>query len=316
MNLYFAPMEGLTGYIYRNAFHKYFPGIDKYFSPFIVANQQEGLKTRDMNDILPEHNKDIVLVPQLLTNRASDFIHTSRTIKRLGYEEVNLNLGCPSGTVVSKNKGSGFLAKREELDAFLKEIFEASVTRISVKTRIGKEAPEEFYELIEIFNKYPITELIIHPRLQRDYYKNTPNMTVFADAVRMSINPLCYNGDIKTAADYQQLTKAYSGLKAVMIGRGLLADPGLLSEITGSQTPERSRMRAFHDEVLMGYQGIIFGDRNVLFKMKEFWTYFIQLFPDSDKSAKRIKKAEKLSEYEIAVSGLFSEWDCAADNPQ
>lgn len=307
MNLYFAPLEGLTGYVYRNAFQKYFPGIDKYFSPFIVANQQEGLKTRDMRDILPEHNKGITLVPQLLTNQARDFIHTSETIKRLGYEEINLNLGCPSGTVVSKNKGSGFLAKREQLDAFLEEVFEASVTRISIKTRIGKEEPDEFYELIEIFNKYPVTELIIHPRLRKDYYKNTPNMAVFEDAVRLSKNPLCYNGDIVTEAGYRQLVEAYPGLKAVMIGRGLLANPGLLSEITGSGAPKRSRMKAFHDEIYQGYRSIISGDRNVLFKMKEFWTYFIQLFPDSDKIGKRIKKAEKLFEYDLAVSELFLE---------
>ncbi len=307
MNLYFAPLEGLTGYVYRNAFQKYFPGIDKYFSPFIVANQQEGLKTRDMRDILPEHNKGITLVPQLLTNQARDFIHTSETIKRLGYEEINLNLGCPSGTVVSKNKGSGFLAKREQLDAFLEEVFEASVTRISIKTRIGKEEPDEFYELIEIFNKYPVTELIIHPRLRKDYYKNTPNMAVFEDAVRLSKNPLCYNGDIVTEAGYRQLVEAYPGLKAVMIGRGLLANPGLLSEITGSGAPKRSRMKAFHDEIYQGYRSIISGDRNVLFKMKEFWTYFIQLFPDSDKLGKRIKKAEKLFEYDLAVSELFLE---------
>ncbi len=307
MNLYFAPLEGLTGYVYRNAFQKYFPGIDKYFSPFIVANQQEGLKTRDMRDILREHNKGITLVPQLLTNQARDFIHTSETIKRLGYEEINLNLGCPSGTVVSKNKGSGFLAKREQLDAFLEEVFEASVTRISIKTRIGKEEPDEFYELIEIFNKYPVTELIIHPRLRKDYYKNTPNMAVFEDAVRLSKNPLCYNGDIVTEAGYRQLVEAYPGLKAVMIGRGLLANPGLLSEITGSGAPKRSRMKAFHDEIYQGYRSIISGDRNVLFKMKEFWTYFIQLFPDSDKLGKRIKKAEKLFEYDLAVSELFLE---------
>ncbi len=307
MNLYFAPLEGLTGYVYRNAFQKYFPGIDKYFSPFIVANQQEGLKTRDMRDILPEHNKGITLVPQLLTNQARDFIHTSETIKRLGYEEINLNLGCPSGTVVSKNKGSGFLAKREQLDAFLEEVFEASVTRISIKTRIGKEEPDEFYELIEIFNKYPVTELIIHPRLRKDYYKNTPNMAVFEDAVRLSKNPLCYNGDIVTEAGYRQLVESYPGLKAVMIGRGLLANPGLLSEITGSGAPKRSRMKAFHDEIYQGYRSIISGDRNVLFKMKEFWTYFIQLFPDSDKLGKRIKKAEKLFEYDLAVSELFLE---------
>ena len=139
MNFYFAPMEGLTGYIYRNAHNAFFNNIDKYFSPFIVANQSESFKTRELNDILPENNQGIVLIPQLLTNNAKDFIHTSKKIKRLGYNEINLNLGCPSGTVVSKNRGSGFLSKREELDVFLEEIFSQAITKISVKTRIGKD---------------------------------------------------------------------------------------------------------------------------------------------------------------------------------
>ena len=152
MNYYFAPMEGLTGYIYRNAYNTFFSNnIDKYFSPFIGANQSESFKTRDLNDILHENNQGIVLVPQLITNNAKDFVHTSKKIKQLGYNEINLNLGCPSGTVVSKNRGSGFLAKREELDVFFDEIFSQSITKISVKTRIGKDSPEEFYELIKIF---------------------------------------------------------------------------------------------------------------------------------------------------------------------
>ena len=171
MNFYFAPMEGLTGYIYRNAHNAFFNNIDKYFSPFIVANQSSSFKTRELNDILPENNQGLVLIPQLLTNNAKDFINTSNKIKQLGYNEINLNLGCPSGTVVSKNRGSGFLSKTEELNVFFEEIFSQATTKISVKTRIGKDQPEEFYNLIEIFNKYPIEELIIHPRTQKIFIK-------------------------------------------------------------------------------------------------------------------------------------------------
>jgi len=144
MKFYFAPMEGLTGYVYRNAHHDYFDKVDKYFSPFIFANQSKGFTSRELNDILPVNNQGIVLIPQLLTNHAADFIHTAKKLKQLGYNEINLNLGCPSGTVVSKNRGSGFLYHKEDLDAFLDKIFTQSVTKISIKTRIGKNDPEEF----------------------------------------------------------------------------------------------------------------------------------------------------------------------------
>lgn len=309
MNFYFAPMEGSTGYIYRNAHNAFFNNIDKYFSPFIVANQSESFKTRELNDILPENNKEVVLIPQLLTNNAKDFIHTSKKIKQLGYDEINFNLGCPSGTVVSKNKGSGFLSKTEELDVFLEEVFSEAVTKISLKIRIGKDEPEEFYDLIQIFNKYPVKELIIHPRTQKDFYKNKPNMKVFKDALTLSKNPVCYNGDIFTAKDYSDFSADFPSVDTVMLGRGLLANPGLISEITNNMKLEKKLLRDFHDKIYEGYKGVMFGDRNVLFKMKELWFYMIPMFSDSAKYAKKIKKLEKLRDYEEAVSSLFRDQD-------
>ena len=307
MNFYFAPMEGVTGYIYRNTHNAFFNNLDKYFSPFIAANQSESFKTKELKDILPENNQGLVLIPQLLTNNAKDFIHTSKKIKLLGYNEINLNLGCPSGTVVSKNRGSGFLAKREELDAFLYEIYAASITEISIKTRIGKDQPEEFYDLIEIFNKYPIKELIIHPRIQKDFYNNKPNLKIFKEALMLSKNPVCYNGDIFTVNDYKEFAADFPGVDTLMLGRGLVANPGLVSNITGNIKLDKELLKDFHDKLYEDYKRILSGDRNVLFKMKELWYYMISVFTENARYAKKIKKAERLFDYEEAVSSLFRE---------
>ena len=309
MNFYFAPMEGLTGYIYRNAHNAFFNNIDKYFSPFISANQSSSLKTRELNDILPENNQGLVLIPQLLTNNAKDFILTSKKIKLLGYKEINLNLGCPFGTVVSKNKGSGFLAKTEELDVFLDQIFSQSVTKISVKTRIGKNQPEEFYELIEIFNKYPIEELTIHPRIQKDFYKNKPNLKIFKEALILSKNPVCYNGDIFTVIDYKEFSANFPSVGSMMLGRGLLANPGLTKDIKNSIKIEKNLLKDFHDKIYNDYKKILFGDVNVLYKMKGLWFYMISVFSDNEKYAKKIKKAVRLYDYDEAISSLFREQD-------
>ncbi|MDW8801760.1 tRNA-dihydrouridine synthase family protein [Clostridium sp. A1-XYC3] len=309
MKFYFAPMEGLTGYIYRNAHNTFFNKIDKYFSPFIVANQSNSFKTRELNDILPENNQGLVLIPQLLTNNAKDFIHTSKKIKQLGYNEVNLNLGCPSGTVVSKNRGSGFLSKTEELDLFLEEIFSEATTKISIKTRIGKDSPEEFYKLIEIFNKYPLEELIIHPRIQKDFYKNKPNLKVFKDALVLSKNPVCYNGDIFTVKDYREFLADFHSVETIMLGRGLLANPALISSIENNTKLEKKLLKDFHDKIYEDYKKVLFGDRNVLFKMKELWFYIIPMFSDNGKYAKKIRKSERLRDYDEAVSSLFREQD-------
>ncbi|AEY67268.1 tRNA-dihydrouridine synthase family protein [Clostridium sp. BNL1100] len=309
MKFYFAPMEGLTGYIYRNAHKAFFNSIDKYFSPFIIANQIDGFKTRDLKDILPENNQGLVLIPQVLTNNAKDFIYTSKKIKSMGYTEINLNLGCPSGTVVSKNRGSGFLAKKEDLDAFLEEIFSQAITKISIKTRIGKDQPEEFYDLINIFNKYPIEELIIHPRIQKDFYKNKPNMQIFRDALALSKNPVCYNGDIFTVKDYTEFCVNFPGVATVMLGRGLVMNPALVDSVENSTKLEKNILKEFHDKVYNDYKDILSGERNVLFKMKELWFYMINVFTDNEKYSKKIKKSQRLSDYDEAVSRLFEEQD-------
>ena len=311
MKYYFAPLEGVTGYIYRNAYQTFFGQIDKYFIPFISPTKNKGFTSRELNDILPEHNQGLPVVPQILTNNSDYFIGTMNEIAKFGYDEFNLNLGCPSGTVVSKHKGSGFLAQREKLDEFLEDIFSKSSAKISIKTRIGKDSPDEFYELIEIFNKYPLEELIIHPRIQTDFYKNKPNMKVFKDALALSKNPVCYNGDIFNGTDYRELAEMYPSLDAVMLGRGLIANPALIGEIKNNHVIDKQVIKAFHDAVYAGYQEISSGDKNVLFKMKEFWFYMVHLFAESDKYAKKIRKTDRLRDYEAIISKLFQELDIA-----
>ncbi|KEH93615.1 tRNA dihydrouridine synthase [Clostridium massiliodielmoense] len=307
MRYYLAPMEGITGYIYRNAYEKIFGNVDKYFTPFIVTNKNIGFKAKELRDVLPENNEVKNIVPQILTNDSERFINIARKLQELGYNEINLNLGCPSGTVVSKYRGSGFLEKREELDRFLEEIFKIDHMKISIKTRLGKDSPEEFYELIKIFNKYPLEELIIHPRTREDFYKNKPNLEVFKDALSLSVNPICYNGDIFTSTDYKQLTEAFPQVETVMIGRGILANPGLINEIKEDKTLDKKVLREFHDEVLNNYRELFNEDRNAMFRMKELWGYMIYIFSDNKKYAKKIRKAQNLRDYNEAVLSLFRE---------
>lgn len=307
MKYYFAPMEGITGYIYRNAHRKYFKDIDVYFTPFIVPTQHRVFSSREKNDILPEHNQGLEVIPQILTNKWEDFIWAAGELKQYGYQEINLNLGCPSATVVSKGKGSGFLSEPEKLDHFLEEIFSALDIKISIKTRIGKDHPDEFSHLMEIYNKYPLSELIIHPRVQKDFYRNEPNLGVFKEALISSKNPLCYNGNLSETREYEAFIRDFPLIDRVMMGRGLIMNPGLAGDFKHGDKPDKKRLKAFHDEVLSGYVEIISGDRNVLFKMKELWAYMIQLFLEGDKHAKKIRKSQNLLDYKNAVESLFEE---------
>lgn len=301
MKLYFAPLEGITGYVYRQAFGKYYGGVDAYFTPFISPAQNKSLTYREWNDVLPEHNEGLHVIPQILTNKAEYFIRTARELQQCGYEEVNLNLGCPSGTVTAKGKGAGFLAAKEELAEFLDEIFTALPMKISIKTRIGVSSSDEFPALLEIFDRFPVSELMIHPRLREDFYNGRPDMEAFGLAYETGRRNLCYNGDINTAEDYERLIEEYPNLHGVMIGRGLLKNPVLAGQIKGGQDFSTDIFLAFQEEILRGYERVMSGDRNTLFKMKELWFYFISLFPGKEKEYKKLKKAGSIREYEAAV---------------
>ena len=306
MKYYLAPMEGLTTYTFRTVWNTYYGGMDKYFTPFI-SNRR--MNSRERNDILPEHNEGMHTVPQILTNRADEFLALAGQLADYGYTCVNLNLGCPSGTVVSRNRGAGFLSVPGELDRFLAEIFSKCPIRISVKTRIGMEDPEEWRLLLAIYENYPMEELIIHPRLQQEGYAGTPHMEAFAEAASRLTCPLCYNGDITSPASLMRLREHFPNLETVMLGRGILQNPALLSQIKSptSCDAELSTLRAFHDTLLSRYREIMSGDTNTLYKMKDLWTFLGRSFSDADRHLKKIKKADSISDYKIAVSNLFRE---------
>lgn len=305
MKIYLAPLEGITGWIYRSAVHECFGGFDKYFIPFIRPNQKGHFSAREKKDILPEHNKGMQAVPQILTNCSEDFLYTADKLQEYGYEEINLNLGCPSKTVVTKGRGSGFLSDPDKLDRFLEEVFDRCPLKVSVKTRLGMEDAEEFHTLLGIYNRYPLEELIIHPRVQKDFYKNTPNLEVFGEALLKSRASVCYNGDITSVSDYCKLKDRFPDLECIMTGRGVLADPSLARQLRGGKGLDKGELRRFHDIVYEGYCREMSGDRTILYKMKELWFYLAGVFSDSKKYAKKIKKAERCTVYEQIIEELF-----------
>ena len=311
MQFYLAPMEGLTGYVYRNAYHKYFPAADRYFTPFITNKK---MSSRERNDILPEHNEGMTVIPQILTNQAEDFLSLTKELREYGYDTVNLNLGCPSGTVVAKRRGSGLLAWPNTLDAFLDEIFSSCDCRISIKTRLGTTDTDEWEDLLTVYDKYPLEELIIHPRIQKDFYKYTPRMECYRTAYETSRCSLCYNGDIFSPDDFQNLCREFPDTEKVMLGRGVLQNPWLIGMLRSADpaggeasAPDKELLHAFCEDLCAGYARVISGDKNVLFKLKALWIYLGMSFTNPQKYLKKIKKANRLAEYEEAVDALFRE---------
>lgn len=305
MKIYLAPMEGVTSNIFRMAQNKYFGGIDKFFTPFITPSHKGRMGEKIMRDILPKNNEGMNLVPQILTNSAQGFIEMCKSLEYYGYNEFNLNLGCPSGTVVSKGRGSGFLAEPQKLDEFLNEIYSTNYT-ISIKTRIGLESAEEFERLLDIYNKYPVSELIIHPRTRKDMYKNTPNMSAYEFAVENCKHSLCYNGDIFVSEDYEKFVSNYPNTQKIMIGRGVVSNPALPFMLKGGSAPDVGVYREFYNYIYEEYSSVLSGTTPLMHKLKEFILYMVKIFDDNSKVTKKIKKAKNINELNSAVDELFT----------
>lgn len=300
MRYYFAPMEGLTDGIYRSLHHRYFPGVDCYYMPFFSPTSHRSLTPREERSLPPAGSVPFTAVPQVLTKSPEDFSWFARVCRDRGYEEINLNLGCPSGTVVSKGKGSGMLRDPEALDRFLEEIFRENCLPISVKTRLGLENREEFPALLEIFNRYPIRELTIHPRVRSQFYKGAVDREMFAWAREHSKNPLCFNGDLRSLSQVEALSRRFPDVEAVMIGRGFLMDPGMCSGGTDVERLER-----FMAELLEAYAAAFSSERNAMFRLKEHWSYLRFRFAGSDKLWKRLRKTTDIREFKAITAEIF-----------
>ena len=301
----FAPMEGVTGWRFRQVHHKYFPGVDRYFIPFLSPTEGHRFGAKELRELDPARNAGCHAVPQFLTKNSADFLWAAGVARDLGYDEVNLNLGCPSGTVVAKGKGAGMLADIAGLDAFLSEVFARAPVAVSVKTRLGLAEEGEFPRLLEVYEKYPIHELIIHPRVRADFYRGPVRRAAFDRAAEQSRLPLVYNGDIFTPGDAAAVEVRFPGIRGVMLGRGLAADPALARRAKGGPPADRGTLRAFHDELWQSYRQDFGSDRNAMLRMKELWSYLIARFQGAGKLEKQLKKVASVQDYEAAVDSIF-----------
>ena len=286
MKVDFAPLEGITDATFRQLHHKYFPGIRRYYMPFISPTIHRCLTHREARELPRADSVSFSAVPQLLGKNVEDMLWAMDVCAELGYEEVNINLGCPSGTVVSKGKGSGMLADPGYLDRFLDQIYGAASIPVSLKTRIGLAEPKEFGRILEIYNQYPVSRLIIHPRVRKAFYKGECHMDVFRMAVQEAKMPLCYNGNLNSVRDIEAISRQFPGLDGVMIGRGLVADPGML-------TPEgttRETLAAFLSELSQTYCVLFGSKRNAIYRLKDNWHYLIAIFDGAEKPWKELRK--------------------------
>jgi len=308
MYLTLAPIKGFTEAPYRNAAAAFFTGFDAAMAPFVATIQGRKYPQSHLKDLLPENNRGWPVIPQVLSNEAAGFIKLADRLYDLGYDTVNWNLGCPFPRVAKKDRGSGLLPDPERIDRILDQVLSATAVRLSIKARVGRFDAEEMDALIPVFNRYPLAELIVHPRTGVQMYTGKPDLTTFANCLERSKNPVVYNGDINTVADFRILAERFSAVDRWMLGRGALANPFLPAAIKGQVIPATEKLeiiRRFHDRLFAAYAQVLSGPSHLGDKMKGFWLYLSRSFEDGRKVLKQIQKTRKTDHYRVVIDCFF-----------
>ncbi|WP_186566243.1 tRNA dihydrouridine synthase [Lawsonibacter celer] len=300
-----APMEGITGAQFRRVHSRCFGGVGRYYAPFLSPTRDHVFTRRELREILPEQNGGTDTVPQLLTKNPEDFLWAAGELAAMGYREVNLNLGCPSGTVTAKGKGAGMLADPAGLERFLDRIFAAPPLAVSVKTRLGMRDPEEFGPLLELFCRYPIRELILHPRVREDFYRRPARREAFAAALPRCTLPVCYNGDLFTAGQCAAFQAEYPGVAGAMLGRGLIGDPALARKASGGPPAGRSELEDFLEQLFDEYARDYGSAHAAMMRMKELWSYLLGLFDGAERPGKALRRARDPAEYRTQAAAIL-----------
>lgn len=306
-----APIRGITDAAYRRTFARCFGGFDHAVAPFIQLRQGHTLRSGERLQMSVENKRDLRMIPQVLTNNAATFTAGLRELHELGHDEVDWNLGCPYPTVAGRSRGAGLLPHPGRIDAILEQVLDGCPVRLSVKLRLGYRNPDELFSVIEVLNRYPLSEVILHPRTADQMYGGVVDIQRAVHARKLCRHPFVFNGDINTPEEFCELRTRLPGVDRWMIGRGALACPFLPAVLKGARFPEaekrRRQLREFHDLLMGEYRHWLSGPAHLQDKMKEHWAYLALSFAEPGPVLARIRDSRNLEVYTSAVDWSFEQ---------
>ncbi|RUT78540.1 tRNA-dihydrouridine synthase family protein [Ancylomarina longa] len=305
-----APIQGYTDWIYRRAFQEYIGGVDEFYTPFLVLQNDGTIRKSHQREVEPYIEKSINLVPQFVAGTISEFKYFEDYFSELGYVKMNWNLGCPYPMITKRGRGSGLLPYPEKIRDLLDNAYSSKLA-LSIKLRLGLIDPKEIFSVLDVLKDFNLDDLILHPRTAKQMYKGDIDRNIYEQCVNSYKKEIAYNGDIAFEDDYKELILRFPNLSHVMIGRGILNDLYLPKKIKGLDIPpeeERKQiLKQFHQKVFTDNCGLLNGEAQVLHKMKPFWEHFSNHFQMERKVYKLIKKSVGINKYEKAVDFAFQQ---------
>lgn len=308
VQLSLAPFQGITDSVYRNIYTKYFSGIDKYYTPFFTGIHKDNSRSLRGEEIDVNCNDVNTLTPQILGNDADEIIRFADQCQAMGYKEINLNMGCPFPRVANKVRGCGLMAEPQRVREIFDKVFNNIEIKFSLKCRLGYYKDTEIDELIDCFNTYPFSEIIIHPRIGKQLYSGSADVDRFAEIAPLIHRPLVYNGDIFSVDDFKRISEKLQSVDMFMLGRGLLTNPFLADEIKGNNVASEDKKEILHGFVVSLYLERLRhagGSPKIIGCMKELWSYMMNSFEEPQTVWRKIKKINNLEVYEETVELIF-----------
>jgi tRNA-dihydrouridine synthase len=306
--LYLAPLHGVTNHIFRNIYFKYFKWFDYAVAPFVLSVKSIRINKKRLKDLLPENNIGINLIPQILSNDPDEFVVLSKLLIDYNYNEINWNLGCPYPMIANKYRGSGLLPYPDRIKKILDFVFSKLNIAISIKLRLGRLSSEEIFKLIPVLNDYPLSKIIIHPRIGIQMYKGNVDLENFEKSYSQLKHKVVYNGDIKSIDDFNMYKKRFKNINEWMIGRYAISNPFIAGQIKNENvnTDEKIKIiRFFHDELFNKYEEILYGPRHLMDKMKEIWSYLSVSFYNGDMIYRRLSKIKHIEAFKKEINLIF-----------
>ena len=303
--LHFAPLQGYTDDVYRRLHHQLVGGVDFYYTPFVRL--EHGVpRSKDLRDILPTHNEDVPVVPQIIAANVQEFRTLTDLIVENGYRRIDLNMGCPFPLQAKHGRGCGLLAKTDDITAMFAEMKQHLEVQFSIKLRLGWDDSTVAQRLLPLINEAPIMQVALHPRIGTQGYKGTTDVEAFVAFAAECKKPLIYNGDLTSPEEVLQMQERFPQLTGIMVGRGLLARPSLGAELREQREWARHErialLHRLHDALHAHYARIIPGEAQLHQKLRTFWDY---LEPEvGRKPFKAVHKAGNLRNYLRAVAEI------------
>ena len=310
MKIYSAPLQGFTEAVWRNIHSEVFGGMDGYYTPFLRYEHGE-IRNKDIRDIERKNNAAHNLVPQVIAATPDEMRPLLELIANEGYTRVDINMGCSFPLQMRKSHGSGLLPHPELVAGLMAEVAKHSEFSFSVKMRLGCNSKDEWKELLPILNDAPLRHITMHPRLGIEQYKKSVDVDAFGEFYAACKHPVIYNGDLNTLADIHRIEQFFPGLKGIMLGRGLLANPALgIEYCNGCELTELelcNLVQRMHDAISRELMPRLQGNTQFLSKMKPYWEYLLPTLPK--RLRKPILKATTIEKYQIAVTtALKCDW--------